>query len=772
MTNGAQSAGRPAANAALSASASTGSADFPHDLDDDDMIKEETDGEEASEVDGVTKSFGFMKMDATKSMYVSEGHWVSILSNIAEVKNYFADHKQQFEDQLEKVNASKGPTEYGGSGFLFGASDPPERSEIMSSLPGRPCIDKLVSRYFNSYDPVSYIIHGPTFQKEYENHWQNPSETGLVWLGGLFAIMCLAMQSYLRAGDEPPEFKGKVKDMAETYRKRTMDCLASADICKPVPGMIETLILYLQGEFSRSRDTELGVWVVIGVIVRLAMRMGYHRDSKPFPTISPFQGEMRRRVWTFVRQMDILISFQIGLPSMVRAEDCDTASPRNIYDDEFWDGISELPPSRPSTEPTPISYMITKSGLAYVFGKIVEQTSSLVSTPYERVMELNDELMRARTSMPPHLQMRSIEQSISDPANLIMQRFNLDLLYLKSQCVLHRKYLCYARSNPKFIPSSRACVDAATGLLEHQATLHRESRPNGRLRSLKWFVSSLTTHDFLLAAMIVSLNLYQQHRKHPSTQSMSDPCGWDAQHGTRMKRALETSNSIWKELKDESMEAFKASTMLDVLSEKLESPRPASPSKQQQFGTSSLLPGDSSFVSSSFEQEKPEHSAAMTLGMLSSGGMGSTPSSGFDRTMTTTPGGNIQMTEASGLTPNFALDSPSGMGVGNGGNNTGASLSSIFGGGAGTMDIPTSLDWDAWDSYVQGTSFDPLSQAWPASMDLPPPTPGGGPLDPSRQPLSQQPPPPPQQQQQQPPMYPINDSVFMGVNTPSNNSTM
>lgn len=84
MTNGAQSAGPAAAAAALSARGSTGSAEFPQDLDaeDDDMIKEE--GEDAeSETDQVARSFGVMRVDNNRSMYVGEAHWVAILSDVS-----------------------------------------------------------------------------------------------------------------------------------------------------------------------------------------------------------------------------------------------------------------------------------------------------------------------------------------------------------------------------------------------------------------------------------------------------------------------------------------------------------------------------------------------------------------------------------------------------------------------------------------------------------------------------------------------------------------
>jgi len=111
MTNGAQSAGPAAAAAAISRSQSdsAGSSSFPLDLDreDDDMIKEEEEEGEDSEVDGVTSSLGILKVDADKgkSLYFGDSHWHLVLADIAEVKNYFSNHKKELEKNYEKNQA-------------------------------------------------------------------------------------------------------------------------------------------------------------------------------------------------------------------------------------------------------------------------------------------------------------------------------------------------------------------------------------------------------------------------------------------------------------------------------------------------------------------------------------------------------------------------------------------------------------------------------------------------------------------------------------------
>lgn len=302
---------------------------------------------------------------------------------------------------------------------------PLSRAEILATLPSKYTTDLLVARYFNSYDPATHVLHGPTFQAQYSRHWEDPTKTEIVWIAMLFAMMRLAMLSYYREGDEPPEFRGKAMDMAGSFRNSVAQCLTLADYTKPHPYLIEALVFHLHGDYSQTRDADISVWVLTGVICRLAMRMGYHRDSKMFPNITPFQGEMRRRAWSFVRTADILFSFQVGMPSMLRNDDTDTELPRNLYDDDFDEDCKELPPPRQLSEPIPISYLITKARLVSAFGRVNELASSVHATPYDKVMEIDAVLRHARDVIPDHLHIRPIEDCQFDPVNLILSRFSV-----------------------------------------------------------------------------------------------------------------------------------------------------------------------------------------------------------------------------------------------------------------------------------------------------------------------------------------------------------
>jgi len=112
----------------------------------------------------------------------------------------------------------------------------------------------------------------------------------------------------------------------------------------------------------------MGTYLLSGTMMRLALQQGYHRDPSQFPNLSVFQGEMRRRIWSAVNQHDLLFSVQIGLPKCIRYAECDTQSPRNLNEEELYEDMKELPPGRPVSEDTEISYQVVKLQIMRAYG--------------------------------------------------------------------------------------------------------------------------------------------------------------------------------------------------------------------------------------------------------------------------------------------------------------------------------------------------------------------------------------------------------------------
>lgn len=79
-------------------------------------------------------------------------HWDAILNELGAMKDAWSEEN-------DKIELSSGPqqspvTRGHRPGLLAGLTQPPDRSTILASLPSREAADKLLIRFFESYNPA------------------------------------------------------------------------------------------------------------------------------------------------------------------------------------------------------------------------------------------------------------------------------------------------------------------------------------------------------------------------------------------------------------------------------------------------------------------------------------------------------------------------------------------------------------------------------------------------------------------------------------------
>ncbi len=246
----------------------------------------------------------------------------------------------------------------------------------------------------------------------------------------------------MRSQEAIPGWHSSPLELMARLHRCSAECLISSNYStSPGPHTIEALLLSLQNEFIRRRDAHLGVWVMAGVALRLAMRMGYHRDPVSYPELSVFEGEMRRRIWALMVQLDGLTSYQLGLPPLVQEALCDTKLPRNLLDEDLGVSTTILPPSRPESELTPVSYILAKSRLSAVFRRIYIRVCLGRTAAYEEIMDLQRQLLEARNAISIRFRLSSPLSSVTVSPFLLVRRYSLELLFQKSVCILHRHHM-------------------------------------------------------------------------------------------------------------------------------------------------------------------------------------------------------------------------------------------------------------------------------------------------------------------------------------------
>ena len=217
--------------------------------------------------------------------------------------------------------------------------------------------------------------------------------------------MCLGTFAALGANEEHTNSSSPPTEMVQIYRGCCAQSLALSKYTEhPGPYTLETFLLYIESEFVLSKGNQMSCYLIVGVAVRLALRIGLHREpDKVESNITPYQGEIRRRIWHLLVQMDLLISFETGLPSMVQGIKSDTRVPLNLQDQDLDENSTELPPSRPETEITGMSYTLAKGRIARVFQRIIEQADAVTLPDYGEVTALDRELQQAFSAIPSFL---------------------------------------------------------------------------------------------------------------------------------------------------------------------------------------------------------------------------------------------------------------------------------------------------------------------------------------------------------------------------------
>ncbi|KAH8706035.1 putative Zn(II)2Cys6 transcription factor [Talaromyces proteolyticus] len=515
---------------------------------------------------------GTLKLRESGTSYIQSAHWEAILTKIRGLKE-------------DLVTDSKAPP---GSHLFYGPNRHATRDEILVAIPPRPVVDRLMALHFDSYiitpcqshswqevSPRSgFFLTWPitsslTFD-QYETFWKDPSATSIAWIGLMFSMLYIAAQLQTFSIDftdgRAESLKAESLTMKDAFREKAVQCLILARYTMGGPYILETLIMVLTGEFILLKDNGTDGWLLISMILHLAMRMGYHRDPDHFPGISPFEGEMRRRIWTTILQLDLVLSLEMGLPRSATDTHIDTKQPRNLRDCDFEEDTTEMPPPRPETEWTPVLPLIARARLISALGLICDINADINPPSHDEVIKVDVILKDVHNrAIPPVLRWGTTPHPITDSPILVIQRVSVETTYHKSRILLYRRALIsypVRQSQERDRESVRICLDSALKILSFQQMLHEESQPFGRLSQLRWKVTNIFNQDVLLATSVLCLYLQDVDKfELPETAGQTT---WSPR-AEEIRQRLTISHKIWLQMSTAWAEAGKVAKALSIV---------------------------------------------------------------------------------------------------------------------------------------------------------------------------------------------------------------
>lgn len=203
----------------------------------------------------------------------------------------------------------------------------------------------MIAAYFNARYLTVPFIHAHQFRRRYDQFWEALDSANFLWVSILFSVLAIGAVVANAKGTNPIAADPLV------YLNMSARCLLAGQYLEAEEFSIEALVLYSHSRFTIRGSNDVTLHSLCGLTVRLAQLRGYHRVPPDLSlTLTPFQAEMRRRVWFVIQFYDLLCAFGRGLPSLVHEDNCYTGHPTNVTDDDFDEDSAFLCP-RPLVDP-------------------------------------------------------------------------------------------------------------------------------------------------------------------------------------------------------------------------------------------------------------------------------------------------------------------------------------------------------------------------------------------------------------------------------------
>jgi len=436
--------------------------------------------------------------------FVGATHWTAILESIHDIR----DCLEEAVGDPDECPKSPGPRTAEKLDPIFGITEPVTTRVVMAALPSRHQADKMLGIYDKGNFTSAAVVHTQQFRRQYESFWISPASTSFLWISILFSTLAMAILNDIPQVGEEAAFAQQ-----RFYTTKAMQCLVAGEYFRAKPLAVEALVMYTLIRVSERKDSDPYLWSFFSVAVRLAQRMGYHRDPAQINSsgITPFQAEMRRRTWFLLEAFDLMYSMQLGMPPVIQDDQCDVGSPTNLHDEDFDEDSVVLPPARPDTESTKTLYFNYKSKLIRQMRRIVLHALSVRAHEYEETLVLHADLESIHDNIPPPLRIDDTQGPLAAASaaktKSMLHRVSLELMYLKALCLLHRPYLTRRKNDPTCEISRQSCRQAALKILSLHSDMIVEVKPTAKLFERGYLLGTLTLHDFLIAAMVLCLDL-------------------------------------------------------------------------------------------------------------------------------------------------------------------------------------------------------------------------------------------------------------------------
>ncbi|KAI1074389.1 fungal-specific transcription factor domain-containing protein [Whalleya microplaca] len=352
------------AHAATSASGDgSSSANSPESSNHNRDMDQHVESSSATNTSHVQRQFGRLVLgEASRSRYISSGFWSRVNDELNGLKmdaeglaggeydssgDEASSRKTRSTQELDRTPSER-------HAFLFRHNLSPPVPDLSDLHPLPSQIPFLLDVFSENVNRMAQAVHMPTVTKMTRDlrgsklSALSPANEAL-----LFAIYYASITS-MEEDDIMTNFSSSKSELNLKYRLGLEHALAKADFLNdPDITLVQAFSTFLL--LVRRHDSPRFVWMMTGLAIRMAQALGIHRDGSHFAHLTPFEVEMRRRVWWALCMLDVRASEDQGTDLTITHGSFDTRLPSNFNDADFDPETKEMPKEREGISDTSLA---------------------------------------------------------------------------------------------------------------------------------------------------------------------------------------------------------------------------------------------------------------------------------------------------------------------------------------------------------------------------------------------------------------------------------
>ncbi|KAK8111930.1 Bikaverin cluster transcription factor bik5 [Apiospora kogelbergensis] len=330
----------------------------------------------------VHRDFGRLLLnDDGKRRYVSNAFWSRMSDELSALRaetEKFTDEESDESDDDGSTPATSTSTkdqQADHHAFIFGYRSADVDLRKLHPLPSQ--IPFIWQIYTENVDPIVKILHVPTMGdvvRQVRADMKNLTP-GLEAL--MFAIYYASITS-MEENEVQINFNTDKTRLLDQYRFGTEQALAKANFVGTSDAMVvQALTLYIV--VVRRNDSTRFSWTLTGLAIRIAQSLGMHREGTQFADLTPFEIEMRRRLWWTLVVVDLRSAEDQGTELVIAERTWDTEFPLNVNDNDFGPNMKEFPPERQGA--TDVTFCLIRYEICSLARKLHSSVNALAPCP-------------------------------------------------------------------------------------------------------------------------------------------------------------------------------------------------------------------------------------------------------------------------------------------------------------------------------------------------------------------------------------------------------